>query len=164
MNRETIKVEFDNRQYEFYTKPTILEEQKIRNSAAEFTGGGIEKLIELESLRNMHLDKCLIKDENGKAVKGDDEESVKVDVNSWDFKMYAEHQRILDNAYFYGLLKISLANGPDGFDADNLEGIKFYGLKSAFEDALDSFREQGRNTEAGKSSEGNSHPAEPPAK
>ena len=163
MNRETIKVEFDNRQYEFYTKPTILEEQKIRNSAAEFTGGGIEKLVELESLRNLHLDKCLKRDEDGKVIKGEGEDSVKVDVNGHDFKLYAEYQRILDNAYFYGVLKTSLVCGPDGFDAGNLEGIKFYGLKSAFEDALDSFRERGRSAQAGKSSEGNPQFAEPPS-
>lgn len=164
MNRETVKIEFDNRQLEFYAKPTILEEQLIRDRAAEFTGGGLSKLIDLESSRNIHLEKCLKKDEQGNIIKGENDDSVKVDIDSKDFKMYAEYNRILENAYFFGIVKTLMINAPSDLDVNSLEGIQFYELKSAFEDALDSFRNKGRDTEAGKDDQGNTLSAQPAGK
>jgi hypothetical protein len=163
LKRETFIVKTEDRQLEFYSRPTILEEQMIRDCAAGFTGGGLAKLIEIETQRNFYLDKCLLRDENGNAVKGESEDSVKLDITTRDYKMYAEYQRMAENAYFFGILKTLVVKPPADLNIDELDGAAFTVIKSAFEDALDNFRKPERNTEAEQDNNGASHISEPAA-
>jgi len=163
LKREIIKIEAADRQYEFYARPTILEEQMIRDRAAGFTGGGLSKLIEVEAQRNIYLDKCIKRDDSGKPVEGSKEGSIKLDTSSMDYKMYAEYQRTLDNAYFYGIFKTLLVNPPDDLNIDELDGITFMEIRSVFEDALDNFRKPERDTETEQDNRGNPRVSEPAA-
>jgi len=144
MKRDIVKFEFDNRQLEVYLKPTIIEEQFIRDKAAGFIPGGMEKLLELESKRSLHLEKCVVKKESSGSTDDGDDEDVKIDSSSPDFRIYAKYHNMIENAYFYGIMKTLVPNPPEGFDIDSLDSISFYGLKGAFEDALESFREKKR--------------------
>lgn len=160
MKRDIVKFEFDNRQLQVYLKPTIIEEQFIRDKAAGFIPGGMEKLLELESKRSLHLEKCVVKKENSGSANDGDDEDVKIDSSSPDFRIYAQYHNMIENAYFYGIMKTLVPNPPEGFDIDSLDSVNFYRLKGEFEDALESFREERRTAGSEKDNKGDSQLSE----
>jgi hypothetical protein len=161
MKRDIVKFEFDNRQLEIFLKPTIIEEQVIRDKAAGFIPGGMEKLLELESKRSFHLEKCVVKNENSGSSGDGDDEDVKIDSSSPDFRIYAQYHNMIENAYFYGIMKTLVPNPPEGFDIDSLDSVSFYMLKGAFEDSLESFREERRTSETEKDNPGDTQVSKP---